>query len=78
MITIMWNQCCIQQSMSMHQKQMSMNQRYLLIMMYTCHLPQAIMMLMASFGNIFYATGYLFGDWTIIFYASLLLVGMLQ
>uniref|UniRef100_A0A804UHH2 V-type proton ATPase subunit E n=1 Tax=Zea mays TaxID=4577 RepID=A0A804UHH2_MAIZE len=49
MITIMWNQCCIQQSMSMHQKQMSMNQRYLLIMMYTCHLPQAIMMLMASF-----------------------------
>uniref|UniRef100_A0A804NFU2 V-type proton ATPase subunit E n=1 Tax=Zea mays TaxID=4577 RepID=A0A804NFU2_MAIZE len=48
-ITIMWNQYCIQQSTSMHQKQMSMNQRYLLTMMCTYHLPQAIMMLTASF-----------------------------
>jgi hypothetical protein len=50
----------------MHQKQMSMNQRYLLTMMCTYHLPQAIMMLTASFGNVCYATGCLFGDWGII------------
>ena len=29
--------------------------------MCTCHLPQAIMMLTANFGNVCYATGYLFG-----------------
>ncbi|CAL4974936.1 unnamed protein product [Urochloa decumbens] len=47
--TITWNRYCIRQNMSMHQKQMSISQRYMLTMMCTCHLPQAIMMLMASF-----------------------------